>query len=160
MTIQLTKNKFAIVDKSDFEYLNQWKWHYNSGYAERKEYKNGKQYHVKMHRVLCKGKLIDHINGDKLDNRKSNLRSATHSQNAMNMRKHRGKSVYKGVSQDRGYWRTTIWKNNKIAFRTSAKKERWAAMIYDLNATALFGKYARLNFPNSLRGEKTADELL
>ena len=77
----------------------------------------------------------------------------------MNMRKHKGKSVYKGVTLDNGYWRTTIWKDNKVAFRTLSANERWAGMIYDLNAPALFGEFARLNFPNALREAKTADAL-
>lgn len=111
--IRLTKNKFAKVDNEDFESLNQYKWHYNDGYAERKE--NGK--HIKMHRELLNAQtsLVDHINGDTLDNQRKNLRLATRSQNAMNMRKHTGKSVYKGVSKEKEYWRVQIWKDNKKA---------------------------------------------
>lgn len=70
--IPITKGFIAIVDSEDFYYLSQFKWYYNDGYAERKE--NGK--HVRMHREIKsvpENFLIDHINGDKLDNRKSNL---------------------------------------------------------------------------------------
>lgn len=145
--IPLTQNKIAIVDDDLFDYLNQWKWYYNSGYACRKV--NGK--HLGMHRVVMKThKMIDHINGDKLDNRKENLRPTNHSLNAMNMRKHRGKSVYKGVTLEGNTWRTAIWKDNKCAFRISMPNERWAAMAYDLNAAALFGEHARLNFPEAI----------
>ncbi|HEX8267401.1 MAG TPA: HNH endonuclease [Pyrinomonadaceae bacterium] len=141
--IPLTKNQFTIVDDELFDYLNKWKWHYNSGYAERKE--NGR--HVRMHRVILKTrKFVDHINGDPLDNRKENLRPATKSTNAMNMKKSRGASIYKGVSKDGDRWRAQICKNNRRVFSESAPKERWGAMIYDLNAPLVFGEYARLNF--------------
>ena len=153
MKITLTKGCFALVDNDLFPYLNQWKWHYNDGYAERKE--NGK--HIRMHRIILKtDKFVDHINGDKLDNRKSNLRLTNHSTNAMNMRKHRGESVYKGVSKEGKPWRVQIWKDNKKVFSASAPNERWAAMIYDLNAPILFSEYARLNF---LPAEKTGGAL-
>jgi hypothetical protein len=157
--IPLTKNQFALVDDSDYEYLNQWRWHYNCGYAERKEYRNGKQIHIQMHRVILNtDKMVDHISGNKLDNRKANLRIATHSLNAMNMRKHRGKSVYKGVSTEGKYWRVQIWKDGERAFSTMAPTELMGALIYDLNAPILFGQYARLNFPNALIAVSTADE--
>lgn len=145
--IKLTQNQIALVDDDMFEYLSQWKWHYNCGYAERKEYKNGKQIHIRMHRVIMKtNKMVDHRNGDTLDDRKENLRLTNHSTNAMNMRKHRGLSKYKGVSFDGRNWRVQISKDNKRVFSESAPTERWAAMIYDLNAPVFFGEFARLNF--------------
>lgn len=104
-----------------------------------------------MHREIAKAaqsELVDHINGDPLDNRRENLRFATKSQNAMNMRKHTG-SIYKGVSKEKGYWRVQIWKDNQKVFTAMAPNQRWGAMIYDLNAAPLFGQYARLNFPNA-----------
>jgi hypothetical protein len=154
--IPLTKGYFAKVDDSDYKYLSQWKWHYNCGYAERKVSKNGKQTHVLMHRVISGFHFVDHRNGDKLDNQRKNLRKANHSTNAMNMKKHRGVSKYKGVSNDRGYWRVQIWKNKKKAFTANAPTELWAAMIYDLNAPLLFGPFARLNFASINSGEPTA----
>ena len=96
------------------------------------------------------GVFVDHKNGDKLDNQEKNLRLSNHSTNAMNMRKHRGVSIYKGVCKNGGVWRAQIWKDNKRQFDATAPNERWAAMIYDLNAPALFGEYARLNFPEAI----------
>lgn len=146
-TIHLTKGYETIVDDELFDYLNQWKWHYNSGYAERKAYREGKQHHIPMHRVvLGANQTVDHKNGDKLDNRKANLRTVTRSQNAMNMRKHRGKSVYKGVCKTPFGWRVQIWQDNRKVFDACARTERQAGMIYDLNAPVFFGEYARLNF--------------
>jgi hypothetical protein len=90
--IKLTKNKFAIVDDEDFVFLNQWKWCYNeNGYATRGTHKkiNGKRISINysMHRQVNntpEGFDTDHINQNKLDNRKSNLRTVTHQQNSFN----------------------------------------------------------------------------
>lgn len=89
--ILLTQDKFAIVDDEDFEYLNQWKWKLSTnGYAIRCP-SNGKtedgRYKyttIRMHRVIMKpsfGFETDHINFDRLDNRRSNLRNVTKDEN-------------------------------------------------------------------------------
>lgn len=52
----------------------------------------------------------------------------------MNMRKHRGFSVYKGVSKNENSWRTQIWKDKAKVLAITFSNERWAAMAYDLNA--------------------------
>lgn len=88
--IKLSQNKYTLVDNQDFDYLNHWKWCLGSGgYAIRTEY-NPKRT-IYMHRILFTvqtlfgDKLdIDHINRNKLDNRRSNLRLATRSQNQFN----------------------------------------------------------------------------
>lgn len=141
-TIQLTKGFSAIVDDDQYEHLSRWHWYYNNGYAMRQE--KGK--HILMHQVILGASMVDHINGDKLDNTKANLRTANKSTNAMNMRKHKGSSIYKGVSRQGKLWRVQIWQDNKRVFSESAPTQRLAAMIYDLNAPVYFGEYARLNF--------------
>ena len=119
--IALTKGFFAIVDDDMYEYLNQWKWHYSNGYARRTKYKNGKQIHIHMHHVVYGRRImLDHHDTNKLNKQRINLRPTNHSKNAMNMPKHRGKSVYKGVTlEGNKTWRTTIWKDNEWAFRIS-----------------------------------------
>lgn len=91
--IPLTQGKYALVDDEDFEYLNQWKWCYaKTGYAvrsqSRKEYSiNSKRKSIFIHRVVNKtpdGWPTDHINHNRLDNRKGNLRTVTTSQNVIN----------------------------------------------------------------------------
>ncbi len=106
--IKLTKNKIAIVDDSDYIYLSKKKWYFknnsktlDTGYASsRSGY---------MHRIIMKaksGEYVDHINGNKLDNRKSNLRICTMSQNKANSYKYStNKSGYKGV-----YWHKSVGK--------------------------------------------------
>lgn len=148
MTINLTRGFSTQVDDEDYEFLNQWKWHYNKGYAERKEYKNGKQIHIRMHQVLH-GIHADHINSDSLDNQKSNLRDSNHSTNAMNMRPRKGKD-YKGVSREGKNWRTQIVYKGKRVFSAMFPTKIQAAMAYDLNAPEFFGEYFKPNFHDSL----------
>lgn len=109
--IPLTQNQYALVDNEDYEYLMQWKWqaYYNKNpgtyYVLRSILKseriNGKKGTILMHRAIMgcpQGLTVDHINHDTLDNRKSNLRVCTQSQNNMNTRKYsNNKSGYKGV---------------------------------------------------------------
>lgn len=123
--IQLTKNKVALVDDDMFEYLNQWKWFYSSnGYAIRHKHirvaKNKyKSKIIRMHVLVNEtldGLVTDHINRDKLDNRKENLRSVTKSINAVNSKLNsKNKSGVKGVYFDSitNKWRAEIKKNYK-----------------------------------------------
>lgn len=111
--IKLTQNKYALVDNEEFEYLNQWKWHYhNLGYAVR-----GRG--IYMHKVINntpKGFETDHINRNKLDNRKQNLRTVTQTQNRYNIGLQKNNtSGYKGVlwNKDRNNWMAYIYKNTK-----------------------------------------------
>lgn len=101
--IPLSRGMFAIVDESDFEELSKHTWFYAHGYAVRNvrvRPGRGGQRLLGMHRFLMNtpdGYETDHVNGDKLDNRRSNLRIATKSQNMMNREYYRSASGYKGV---------------------------------------------------------------
>ena len=104
--IKLKDSVFAIVDDEDFDFLNQWKWHLlgkKSRYAFRNVVIDGKRKKILMHRFVNKtpeGFETDHINHNSLDNRKSNLRTVTKSQNQQSRRRNKkGSSKYKGV-----YW--------------------------------------------------------
>jgi len=105
--IPLTQGKYAIVDDSDYERLNKYKWYVNkighSWYAVRDIRLPTGKLKIYMHRfVLGLGKSdkhqIDHINHNGLDNRKANLRIVTRSQNHMNTITNYGTSKYKGIS--------------------------------------------------------------
>lgn len=118
--IPLTKNKFTIVDDEDYEYLSQWKWYLlNSGYAVRDIVFAGQKKTILMHRFIMNAPEnldIDHINGDGLDNRRSNLRLATISQNMMNRRiNSNNTSSYAGISwsKEREKWEVYISVNKK-----------------------------------------------
>ena len=109
-----------------------------------------------MHREVANtpdGLVCDHINGDSLDNRKANLRSATHLQNCWNARKspQSAYSKYKGVTFDkmRQKWNAQICVNGKRIFLGTFKDETEAAKAYDSAAKRHFGEFAALNFPDS-----------
>jgi hypothetical protein len=146
--------KFALVDDEDFEYLNQWKWYYDSsGYACRRfYYKDKKSRIIGMHRVIMgdpKGKLIDHINMNGLDNRKSNLRICGKRENSINGSiKSNNTSGYKGVHKNnRGSypWRVNLKANGKQVFAGYFYDVKEAAKAYNEKALELYGEYARLN---------------
>lgn len=101
--LPLTKGKLAEIDPEDLFTIGMFKWCFFNGYAVRFPHQNGKEITIRMHRVVNQTPdhlFTDHINGDKLDNRRSNLRIATRSQNSWNskkLRKH-NTSGFKGVS--------------------------------------------------------------
>ena len=118
--IGLTREQHALVDKEDYELLSSFCWQAqptrleNGFYAVRNngENSNGTRLKVKMHRQIMNcpdGMEIDHINGDTLDNRKSNLRIVSHSINIKNQKSRGGKSKYRGVTEHACYgWRARI----------------------------------------------------
>lgn len=104
--IQLTQKQVALVDDSDYDYLNQWNWFAlkdkKSFYAAR-TIRIGKTFKkILMHRLIMSppdNKQIDHINGNKLDNRRSNLRICSINENRYNQGPLKSNtSGYKGVS--------------------------------------------------------------
>lgn len=114
---------------------------------------------VKLHRFLVgapEGLLVDHANGNVLDNRKANLRLATTSDNARNMRKGRGVSRFKGVSLDRlrGLWTAMISTDRRTRYIGAWSDEVTAALAYDEEARRAFGAFACVNFPKP--GERSA----
>lgn len=109
--IELTQGKRAIVDDEDYEELSKCKWYaYTDGYNWYAGHKVNKRI-ASMHRTVMKTSPdmeTDHINGDGLDNRKSNLRVCKKSENKLNLKKYRtNTSGYKGVCW---YPQTNKWK--------------------------------------------------
>lgn len=156
--IPLSQGLFALVDDEDFEYLNQFKWHARKSrdtfYASRnlKISKNNRKT-IQMHRVILgttDTKIQgDHIDGNGLNNQKSNLREATHEQNRRNTKSYKnGVSKYKGVSyrKDSKKWRSIINFNKKVIRLGYFSSEIEAAKAYDVKAKELFGEFAWLNF--------------
>lgn len=151
--IPLTQGKFALVDDEDYEWLSRWKWCAAKGgstfYATRSPGKRNTT--ITMHRLIMGvsiKQLIDHINGNGLDNRRRNLRPATKAQNMMNRGPQRGnKSGYKGVHLDvaSGKWIAIIKYDgrNKALGRFNTKEQ--AAQAYNEAAAENFGPFAWLN---------------
>jgi hypothetical protein len=132
--IQLTQGKTTIVDDEDYAFLSQFKWCIDSsGYAYRR---NGSTT-ITMHRFLMNppaGMETDHINRNKLDNRKSNLRLCTHAQNLANRTKYKtNKTGFKGVSYYKRHncFRAQISSNgvNTHIGYFKSKEEAYAAYI-------------------------------
>lgn len=123
-----------------------------------KEYKDrASNEGILLHRVACGLEdevfHVDHINHNKLDNRRCMLRVATGQQNSFNMRKFRGTSIYKGVikrfnSPGCKPWEAKIQKDGKCIGLGRYLTEEDAARTYDEKAKELFGEFAWLNFPD------------
>ena len=107
-SIPLTQGKVAIVDDEDYERVSQFKWcvwrAHNLCYAMRRVPASHPAT-IWLHRFILdapRGKHVDHISGDGLDNRRSNLRLCCHAENVRNQRKRKGSSRFKGVSWHKG----------------------------------------------------------
>ncbi len=155
MSIPLTQGFVAIVDAEDFERVSQFSWYAqksrNTHYAVRAGAAvNGKQPYVAMHRFILgePDALVDHWDGDGLNNQKGNLRAASRTQNQANSAKRaRCSSKYKGVSWHRasGKWQARV-KNANIEHHLGLFVEEYdAALAYNLEAERLFGAFARYN---------------
>ena len=157
--IPLSNGKYAIIDEEDFDKVNKYKWsetkpgHRRTTYARTNIKEGGKYRTERMHRLVLglrpyDGKIVDHINGNGLDNRKSNLRITTPSENAINVKTRRDNTTgYKGVHyrKERGTWQVEIRKDQKTVFQKSTKCIHLAGKIYNDNAKSIHGKYAWLN---------------
>lgn len=153
MKISLSKGRSeTVVDAKDFKWLSQWKWHLlPNGYAYRSKKVKGKTLACYMHREIMNspvGKDIDHIDGNRLNNRRNNLRVCSRSQNFMNRRKKENtSSQYKGVTFDKkkGKWQAGIKLKGKFYYLGRYEKEIDAAIAYNKKATEMFGDFSRLN---------------
>lgn len=152
--IQLTQGKIAIVDDEDYDLVSKHKWHYirkqcsSPGYASTHIDRKC----ISMHRLIVVasgGKVIDHKNGDTLDNRRSNLRICEHRENIRNQRKRKPSlSKYKGLAKGKGrkYWQVQIGVNGKKITVGNFEDEEEAARAYDKAARQYYGEFAATNF--------------
>ena len=104
-----------------------------------------------MHRFLMDlgpGELVDHVNGNGLDNRRANLRRCTVTQNNQNRRGKAGRGLYKGVYPTlNGTWHARIKANGVRYLLGTFSSPEEAARQYDRAAMRLHGEFARLNLP-------------
>jgi hypothetical protein len=158
--IPLTQGQKAIVDTSDFEFLNTWNWSANYDPKMRSFY--ARAWDIQSHKIINMHRLLlgctnnkergDHINHDTLDNRRHNLRKCTHAANCKNQRKSINSPwKYKGA-----YWRRDMQKwhakfsiNGKAIHLGYYLTEIEAAKMYDAAAKKYYGAFAALNFPQS-----------
>lgn len=158
-TVRLTQGKVAIVDDEDYEELSKYGWYasdIHGWYATRTVTVGGKQKTIFMHRQILespKGKDIDHINHDGLDNRRENLRICTRSQNKKNGLKYRNNtSGLNGVCwvQKAKKWQAQIKKDGKNIYLGYFNDKDQAGHAVDKKVKELFGEFAVLNFPGKL----------
>ena len=99
--IRLTNGGSALVDKEDFYIVNQYKWYFVSDHCNKYAYTNINDTTMKMHRLIMqpnKDEIIDHKNGNGLDNRKNNLIKCDNQRNSYNRKPSKNKKLPQGVS--------------------------------------------------------------
>jgi hypothetical protein len=150
--ILTNKGSPILVSDEDYEWLSKYTWYLGSdGYAVRAEYSPDKQNNIlhRMHREIIgasDSEYVDHIDGNRLDNTRENLRKCTFQENLYNTApRENASSKYKGVRIHNGVIRMTIIKDRKIAHQHCFNSEECAAAAYNYYAKELFGEYARLN---------------
>ncbi len=168
-TIPLTNGRVALIDEEDFEKLKDYKWHArktgNNWYAGRSvalKLANGKMTSktISLHRVILDltdpNLIIDHANGNGLDNRRSNLRIVSKQQNSTNRtrRESTNTSGFRGVTVSRirpPHYRARLSFNNKRIHLGYFFTLEEAARAYDKAARAYHGEYCGLlNFPDKI----------
>lgn len=152
--IKLTKGEYAVIDDKDYFEISKYNWHFsNTGYAARNLSSAGKLKHklIHMHRELMnpnKKEEVDHINNNKLDNRRDNLRVCSSSENKFNTNKPKtNKSGYKGVywESDRKKWTVQFRAYGKRIRIGSFNRIEDAVIAYNTNIKKFQGNFARLN---------------
>jgi len=156
--IELNKGQISIIDEEDIELIASYRWScwfpFNTftTYAATHITVDKKRTDLRLHRLILNldkydNSIVDHVNRWGLDNRKSNLRIATHSQNLVNSKMHLDNtSGYRGVSRKRNGWRATIMNSGKQIYLGYYNDPMEAAKAYDDAAKELYGEFSRLNF--------------
>ena len=150
MEIKLRSRHVALIDDEDYDRISIYKWYYHTnGHAIANISKKS----IAMHRLILDAPNdleVDHINHNRLDNRKKNLRLVSHSQNMSNILKCGNvSSKYKGVLLNRcsptQNYQAKIMKNGKQIHLGTFNTQEKAALAYNKAAIKLFGEYACLN---------------
>ena len=165
--IELTRGKVALVDDEDYEVLSQYHWQAyrnkaGNWYAKRginpsKKGSVEKYTLVYMHQqILDHYDGVDHLNGDGLNNQRSNLRKADQSINNQNKKKKPGTtSAYLGVSWHKQgkKWKAQVKiPKGKVTHLGLFAEEVEAARTYDQAVRALYPGYVKTNFPQQIGG--------
>lgn len=154
--IWLTQGQFTLVDDEDYRYLSEYNWHTHKDrdrfYARTTIVDNGHPKKVMMHRYIMRvsgGMVLDHKDGNGLNNQKSNLRICTRAENGRNQKIKDGlSSQFKGVHfhKDTGKWMSRVTVSKKLIYLGLFVSETDAAVAYDNKAKELHGEFAKLNF--------------
>jgi hypothetical protein len=136
-----------LIDDEDYEMVSSKKWWAQRGYIYTSLHSPGEHY---LHRILMntpEGMWTDHIDHNRSNNQKSNLRVCTPGQNLYNKPKHHGSSKYKGVSwfSRDSKWTARVTVNGKPKNLGYFDKEEDAAREYNRQAMIHYGEFAYLN---------------
>lgn len=152
-TIELSQGAVATVDDEDYEWPAKYSWYLAHGYAQRSQQfgsrTDGSRFvrTYRMHYEILKPKhpmVTDHINGNRLDNRRVNLREATRVQNTMNMKvSPRNKLGIKGVCKRDNRFVARIRVKRELIHLGCFKTTGEAAAAYFCAAKKYFGEFAR-----------------
>lgn len=155
--VKLTNSdQVALIDHDDLKNVAKYKWKLEKGYAVTmlNWYEGGKRRGktTRMHQLIinpAEGLVTDHINMDKLDNRKENLRLVTPQQNMWNKKTSRKtpSSIYKGVSycKQTNKWKVSLTIDGKCKTLGRFREEADAAMVFDYHAKQVHGDYGCYN---------------
>jgi len=153
----MIQGQVCLVDDDFYEHASKYKWRLIHGYATRHTTKDGIQYDFKMHREIMnppKHLDIDHIDGNRLNNQRSNLRVVTRQQNLWNNRvRSDSRTGFKGVSYHptkRRKYRTIITLNGKRIPLGYYMTPEEAHRAYCMKAKELFGDFANSGIPTEV----------
>lgn len=161
--IPLTKDQVVLVDDEDFRWLSLWDW---NAYFDKKystpTYHARRTVHFKlpdgtpssqtllMSRFIMNpeyNEVVDHIDGDTLNNQKKNLRVCSHAENCRNRSPQNGRK-FKGITWSKASkkWTACLYLMGKRKHLGYFNDPSDAAHAYDIAARKTYGKFARLNF--------------
>lgn len=150
-TVTLTKGKVAIIDAADAEAVARHTWCIQGKYAATNMW--NPQRLVRLHRFLMdppEGMEVDHIDGDGLNCRRSNMRIVTRRQNQWNNHG-RGVNPYVGICKEGRRWRPVFVDDGTMHWLGTFETPEEAALMRDYVAWSVRGEHAYLNFPDKVR---------
>jgi len=161
ITLSLTQGQQTVIDAEDWPRVSAHSWYacrYQNGFyaCTKGTYPDGRRQTLGLHRFIMeagRGDVVDHIDGDPLNNTRANLRFATPGQNRANSRvAYSTRSGYKGAywksGNRRNHWEAQVRHAGKCHFLGCFFTAEEAARAYDIAARELFGQFAHLNFPD------------
>lgn len=153
-------DQLALVDAADLAALRRWRWISLGGYVVRQQRTAKGSALIYLHRQLVVARpyeVVDHLDNDRLNNQRANLRRCSQSENLANRPSPRPEQ-FRGVYFEKrgGRWRAQITVAGKSRYLGTFATPELAALAYDRAARQAFGRFARLNLPDVAQEEQLA----